>query len=229
MKRLVYMLLLVVPTCGLSQSTKHNPFFTVRGNIGIPKTLGNNKFHVTFNGVYDANVSANLRFSGDLFIGAGYASTSMRNNRTGAFAAVTTTNAGSLYYNTRLIGHGGFLKFGTDLMFDNNIGFASFSMNAGYMFFGYTNIEISRDTLKDNLPQVGKKFSAPYVQPEIAVSFLTDKMISFSVMMGYTTLFYKFDPKAARFNHVPVVQEAPNKRVMGWINLGFGFSILIPD
>jgi hypothetical protein len=65
------------------------------------------------------------------------------------------------------------------------------------------------------------------LQPEIAVNFLTDRRLSFSIILSYTTLFYFYDPKAPRFNQFEEINDLSNKAVMGWINIGFGFNILI--
>ncbi len=207
---------------------KQNPFFTIRGNIGIPKIVGSQMFRTSFNGVYEANLSFNFKFLQRAFVGVGYQNNLFVNNRNVFIKyrvpSGQSTSGTSISYDTQFINHAGFLKFGYDKYF-SNIGFFSYALNAGYTLAGYK--KIIPDTSQANQPFVSANFSAPYVQPEISANFLVEKFLSFSLMFSYTTVFYKFNPKAPRFNQVQQVQEKRNNYPMNWINLGFGFTVLI--
>jgi len=228
MRKILILIFLNGASIGFSQQQKKNAFFTIRGNIGIPKSVSSQMFRTAFNGVYEGNLSVNFRTFSNFFVGVGYQNSHFQNNKkVFAYYQSKTQNGNStgafLSYNTRMIGHAGFFKLGYDQFFDK--GYVSYSINTGMMMTNYQNVEV--DTNAANKPYVSKVFNAPYVQPELAVHFLADRALSFSIMFSYTTMFYKFDPKAPRFNAIEQVVETRNKYVMSWINLGFGFNIHI--
>lgn len=204
----------------MAQNAKQeNAPITIRGVIGIPRATSSEQFRKSFAGLYEANLSVNFRLPKNLFAGAGYQSTFFKNNDAIKYKYFNA----NIPYNTQLIGNSGFIKFGYDHPFSK--GFFSFSLNAGYSFFHYENV--NQDTSVANRPYVDTKFTAPYLQPEIAVSFLADRLLSFSILLSYTTLFYHYDPKAPRFNQFEEINDLSNTYVMSWINIGFGFNILI--
>ena len=101
----------------------------------------------------------------------------------------------------------------------------SYCLNSGFMQCNYSNVNL--DTNINNKPFGKLIFSAPYIQPEVSANFIVDNTISFSIMLSYTTLFSNFDPKAPRFNHFEEVKKTSNKYYMSWLNIGFGFNVLI--
>ena len=207
----------------IPQKKKQNPPFTIRGNIGIPKILSSERFKTAFSAVVQGAVSGNLRLFDNFYAGIGYEYCSFANNKK-EWSAQVITKQGAVFYKTNLTGHGGFLKIGYDNFF-SDIGYASYSLNAGFMSLNYTGI--LPDSIASNQSSVSTMFSAPYLQPEIAIHFLAEKAVSFSVFLGYTTLFYKFDARAPRFNDIAEVTKKRNNYFMSWINIGFGFNILI--
>lgn len=213
--------------CLSQEKQKENASFTIRGNIGIPRTISSKMFRTGFSGVYEGNLSLNFKLFSNFFAGLGYQNTFFQNNKQ-VFVfyqvpASQKTAGASLSYDTKIMGHGGFLKLGYDKFFDK--GYVSYSLNTGYAKMSYLNVY--DDSSAVNLPFIAKDFTAPFVQPEIAVNFLADRSLTFSLMLSYTTMFYKFDPKAPRFAHISQLEEQSNNYVMSWLNIGFGFNILI--
>ncbi len=220
MRKIVLLLVLFIPFVSLAQgSKKENAPVTIRGIIGISRATSSEQFRKSFAGLYEANISLNFKVNKNYFIGVGYQSDFFKNNESIKYKYYND----SVPYNTQLIGHGAFVKFGYDYFLEKN--YVSFVLNAGYSFFHYANV--NQDSSLANQPFVGTSFSAPYLQPEIAINFLTDRNLSFSIILSYTTLFYHFDPKAPRFNQFEQINDLSNKAVMGWFNIGFGFNILI--
>ena len=206
--------------CHAQKEGQENALFTIRGNIGIPRVISSEMFRTSFAGLYEGNLSLNLKLFNNFFVGVGYQNTQFQNNK---FLKFQYFNA-SIPYNTRLMCHGTFIKLGYDKFFSDK-GYASFNLNSGLMLNNYFNV--NADTSAANKPFVLKDFSAPYVQPEASINFIVEKHLSFSLMLSYTTLFYKFDPKAPRFAQFQDIKSTSNKYFMGWINIGFGFHILI--
>lgn len=219
-KLIVFLLILFSGVPAIAQGPKREGApFTVRGVIGIPRAISSAQFRTAFAGLYEGNVSVNAKLFSNFFVGLGYQNTHFKNS---GFLKYQYFNA-EIPYNTRLMGHCGFIKLGYDKFFEK--GFVSYSINTGVMLAQYQNV--NQDTSLANRPFVEPRFNAPFVQPEIGINFLADRSLSFSLILSYTTLFYKFDPKAPRFAQFGEVQEKKNNHVMSWINIGFGFNVMI--
>ena len=206
--------------------TKENPFFTIRGVVGIPKTTGSMMYRQSFSGIYEANLSLAFNLGKNFIGGVGYQNALFKNHKSFVFIK---TGTGSVSYNTQLIQHGAFLRLGYD-KFITEIAYINYSLNSGLLFCNYTGVV--NDTSLVNRPYGDVRFSAPYVQPEISFNFLAGEKqeLSFSLLFSYTTMFYKFDPKAPRFNHFgdpTAIYTKGNRYFMNWINIGLGFNILI--
>ncbi|MBA2612505.1 MAG: hypothetical protein H0U95_11070 [Bacteroidetes bacterium] len=221
MKRVLSALILCFSLFGFSQKEgQENALFTIRGNIGIPRVIGSQMFRTSFAGLYEGNLSLNVRLFGNFFVGAGYQNTQFQNNK---FLKFQYFNA-SIPYNTRLLSSGAFIKLGYDKFFSDK-GYATFSLNSGIMLNNYFNV--NADTSLANRPYGPTGFSAPYIQPETSLNFIVEKRLAFSIMLSYTTMFYKYDPKSPRFAHFQEVKDSRNRYFMNWINIGFGFTVLL--
>ncbi|PBQ30703.1 hypothetical protein CNR22_02580 [Sphingobacteriaceae bacterium] len=224
MRKTLLLLSLLFPLLVLSQARdKRSAPFTVRYNIGIQKSVSSQKFRTSFNGVLESNLSFNARLFSTFFVGVGYQYTHFQNNKE-VFVYYQAPNTGaSLSYNVRMVGNAGFVKLGYDKFFER--GFATFALNTGYSIVQYNNVV--QDSAEANRPFERAGFNAPFVQPEISVSFIADRSLTFSLMVAYTTMLYKFDPKAPRFNAIAQVQDKSNNYFMSWINIGFGCTVLL--
>ena len=228
-KPFILVLFFVFPSLLFSQGRdKRSAPFTVRYNVGIQKSVSSQKFRTAFNGIFETNLSFNARLFSNFFVGLGYQYSHFQNNKQ-VFVYYQAKNqngintGASLSYNTRMVGNAGFLKIGYDQFFEK--GFATFALNSGYSMVKYNNVV--QDSALANQPFIAKTFNAPYLQPEISVSFIADRSLTFSLMFSYTTMFYKFDPKAPRFNAIDELKDKSNNYFMSWINIGFGVTILM--
>jgi hypothetical protein len=203
---------------------KQNALFTIRGNIGIVRPISSQMFSTCFSGIYEANLSANLRLFGNFYAGVGYQSSYFQNSKFLKQQFFINSIHTSVPYSTNLIGNGAFFKLGYDKFFSDK-GYVSYSLNTGMLFAHYT--AVNADTSAVNRPYGALSFSAPYLQPEISINFIAEDHLSFSLMFSYTTLFTHFDPRAPRFNVFDEIRNANNRYVMSWINIGFGFNVLI--
>jgi len=129
-----------------------------------------------------------------------------------------------LSYNTKLMGHAGFIRLGYDRFFSKK-GYMSYALNSGAIKGVFMNVV--PDTSSRNMPLQPDYFIAPYLQPEVAANFIVDPTLSFSIMLSYTTVFAHFDPRSPRFNHIAEVNTKTNSYPMSWFNIGFGFNVLI--
>lgn len=132
----------------------------------------------------------------------------------------------SIPYDTRLLSDCPFVVFSYD-RFVKERSYVSYSIHYGYLIGRYTNI--NADTTAANKPFVPKDFAAQYVKPEISFNFIDkdNPWIAFNVSLAYTTLIYKYDAKAPRFNHFEELNKKSNSYYMSWLTFGFGLNILL--
>jgi hypothetical protein len=221
--RLLFILLLSAPGFLFSQMRdKRSAPFTLRFNIGIPQGISSGKFRTSFKSVLEGNVSYNARLFSEFFVGVGYQYTNFQNN-TNIFVESVTPLGYKITYNTHFVANSGFLKIGYDKFFEK--GFATVSLNAGYSSCQYTKVVM--DTTAANKPYGATSFNAPYLQPEFSVSFLADRSASFSLLLSYTTLFSRFDPKGPRFAGYEQIAAKSNNYFISWLNIGFGCTVLL--
>lgn len=228
MRKLLCFIMILLHICSFSQEKrKRSAPYSIRGNFGIPKSVSSQMFRTCFNGVYEGNISVNLRLFDNFSAGVGYTNMLFQNNKN-VFVYYTVptgqqTGGSTLSYNTKFMGHGGFLKVSYDKFFEK--GYFSYSLNVGYMKVNYFNVV--QDTTAPNRPYINPNFSAPIIQPGVEIHFLADRSVSFSIMLSYMNVLYKYDPKAPRFAHVDGVTDKKNNYIVSWINIGFGFNIMI--
>jgi hypothetical protein len=208
---------------------KQNSKITIRGCVGIPKTISSRMFHTCFNGIYEANLSGNVRLFGNFYVGLGYQNTFFQNNKQ-VFMFYTPNPSkaqqvsGTLSYNTKLMNHAGFIRLGFDKFFSDHA-YMSYAINSGLIYGQYTNIVV--DSSAENMPFVAKNFIAPYIQPEASINVVVDEHLSFSFLLSYATLIYKFDPKAPEFAHFEAVKGKSNNYFMSYLTIGVGFHVLL--
>lgn len=220
MRALLFIALLWATSYLAQNKQKELADFSIAGNFCIPSILSSDMYRTSFDGIYEMNLSVNKALGGGFFGGLGYQNVLFQNDEGLKYAYFNA----SIPYNTRLMGNGVFSRF-SYVRFFSAVGYMSYSMHAGYMMSHYYNV--NADTSVANRPYGAQKFNAPYLQPELAVNFIVDKTISFGVILSYTTLFSKFDPKAPRFNQFEEISSQSNNYVMSWLNFGFNFNVLL--
>lgn len=225
MRALGIFLIVLCAQLAVAQVEKSNVRYTIRGNIGIPKPLSSSRFRTSFTGVYEGNISVNMRLFKNVFAGVGYENTLHQNNKKiFVFYQPPNTQGIALSYDTRMLAQGYFLKIGNDKFFSET-GYMSYSLNSGLMNARYINV--IPDNSAANQPFTPAGFTSGYVQPEMSVNFNVERHLGFSVQLSYTTMFYRFNAKAPRFAHIGEVAEKKNNFIITWFNIGFGFTVLL--
>jgi len=219
--RVLFLTVFILPWLVQAQNKqKHLADFTIDGNFSIPGIISSKMYQKAFDGIYEMNFSVNKNLGGNFFVGLGYQNVLFQNDDSLKYSYFNA----SIPYNTRLMGHSVFARF-TYSRFFSDIGYLSYALNTGYMMAHYYNV--NADTSLANRPYGQTEFNTPYVQPEVSLNFIVDKTLSFGVILSYTTLFTKFDPKAPRFNHFEWISKSGNDYVMSWLNFGFSFNVLL--
>jgi ribosome-associated translation inhibitor RaiA len=127
MRHVILLAIFLVGAGARAQQVRRDalPAVTIRGNIGIQKPLTSAQFRQSFAGLYEGNVSANVRIAGNLSAGAGYQSTYFKTNE---FLRREITARASLPYRTSLISDAGFIRLGYDHFFKTN-GFIGYALS----------------------------------------------------------------------------------------------------
>lgn len=210
------------------------PRLSVRAAVTIPKVVSSQAFAASFSGIFDANISVNLRLFSNFTFGAGYDGTLFVNQ---------------LYFrqqgqNTRLQIHDGFLRLGYDYLATEKR-FWTFSLCSGVSYnlytgvsanSGYTGVPASPalTARNDSLNARPRSFFAPFLRPEIAINFLVEENFAFGIHVAYNYCLYTYDPRYCAFDvySFPINQPGQlkindvylrNRANMGWISFGFGF------
>lgn len=231
MQRFFILFSALLPFLISAQSRIKTPDFAVKGFVGIPQTISSNMFRTAFSGVYSLGASVDFRAFDNFFVGLGIKNTRFKNNE-GLFASqsypeldpVSGKPTGKiLLYNTRLDLSSGFVRFGYNKYFER--GYLSYALNVGVSMANYTRVIDSK--APENMPSVATSFQCGFLQPEISYNFLTDGRLNFSILTSYNILIKKFDPKAPRFNGIAEIRTAKNNMPISWLNLGFGFTVIL--
>lgn len=228
MKTALIALLLFAYFVGLTQEIqKESANITIRGYVGIPRAVGSKMFSKAFRGVYETSLNINFKIVKNTFVGLGYFNNLFEANPTVfvKYQAPAKKGGGAtIPYDTQMSNNGAYIKVGYDKFVTQEI-YTTVSVNTGYMFSNYSRI--IPDSSSANQPFVKSNFGAIFFQPELSAHFITEKILSFSLNIGHTTLFKKFDPKAPRFNQVQEVRDMRNNAPMNWLSISFGFAVLI--
>ncbi|MBK7311657.1 MAG: hypothetical protein IPI93_13005 [Sphingobacteriaceae bacterium] len=223
--RKIALILILFPLFFLGQekpAEKLNARFVIKTSAGIPKPITSNLFRKSFNGFYDLGISFNFRTVGNFYFGIGYQNVFFKNN---AYLKQQVYNA-SIPYDTRLLADIPFVAISYDKYFKSD-SYIKYSLNYGYILGKYTNV--NPDTSEKNKPLISKGFSGQYIRPEVSFNFIDkdNTWVSFSVMVSYTTLLYKYDPRSPRFAHFYELQPISNRYAMSWLTVGFGINVLL--
>lgn len=219
----------VSPTPKVAQ--KENSRFVIKVDAGVPKTITSTLFRKSFNGFYDASVSFNIRTAGNFYFGIGYQNVFFKANA--ALKMKTVTNSTVAFsYDTRVLGNCPFATLSYDRWIKDNA-YVTYGLSYGFIQAKYTSV--FDDSSAKNMPFITKGFSAQYIRPSINWNFIDrdNPWISFKVFIAYTTVLYKYDPRAPRLAHLELgTNDNPpklysNKYYMSWLTVGFGLNFLI--
>lgn len=197
------------------------------GAVNIPRVVGSQQFRYAFSGTYDFQLAATVKLFEGFRAGLGFSYTYFINNPD-IFSYKVTSGAAagaSVPYDTKFVSQSAFLALKYDRLLSKAI-FISPYLHTGMSFNNYANIYYPDPKPANTLSPY---FNAPWMQVGSCVNFISEKFLSFSVNLGYSLLLQKFNAEVPYFSEVTEIKYARNRSIMSWINIGFGFTIYIPD
>ncbi|MCD6068818.1 MAG: hypothetical protein K0S33_3644 [Bacteroidetes bacterium] len=169
---------------------------SIRFSGGVPNPLTSRLFRHTFVGIYEANLSVNLRIGDYLYAGLGFRNT-----------LLSVSNRNKFGSHTKMQMNSGFVRVGYDKYHSGRV-FSSFYMQAGYtqgLYTGAPNYD-----LKPQNPKSGFAF----FQPTYGINFFGDEAERLRVGFygGYNYMLWQFDPVQINLKDVdPDMNKYGNK------------------
>jgi hypothetical protein len=183
--------------------------FALRFSTTLPAPVSNAVLRTKFRGIYEMNMSFNMRLMDNFFAGFGFKSGLLGLN------AIPSPSTG-LDLNTKMQMYTGYLKLGYNKFHTENI-FSTFALNVGYnssFFTGVVNVAS---------PVLNKTFTSPLIEPEYSLNFAVEDNFSIGIFVSYNYMPTSFNPANIALQDVTSLAGLRTGSSTGIINFGFGF------
>ena len=186
--------------------------FAVRFSTTLPAPISNAVLRTKFRGIYEMNLSFNIRLADNFFSGFGFKSGLLGLNS----IPNPIASSGGLDLNTKMQLYTGYLKLGYNKFHTENI-FSTFALNLGYnssFFTGVVNVAS---------PVLNKTFSSVLIEPEYSLNFAIEDNFSIGIFVSYNYMPTAFNPANIALQDVTSISGLRTGSSTGIINFGFGF------
>jgi hypothetical protein len=184
--------------------------FSVRFSTTLPAPVSNAVLREKFRGIYEMNLSFNLRLSTNFFAGLGFKSGLLGLN------AIPDPNTG-LDLNTKMQLYTGYIKVGYNKFHTENI-FSSFALNMGYNSSFFTDV-----TNPKNETNLNKTFTSVLIEPEYSLNLAVEETFSIGIFLSYNYMPTVFNPANIALQDLTSITGLKTNSSTGIINFGFGF------
>ena len=184
--------------------------FAIRFSTTLPTPVSNAVLRTKFRGIYEMNLSFNIRLTTNFFSGFGF--------KSGLLGLNSIPNPGNnLPLNTKMQLYTGYWKVGYNKFHNENV-FSSFSLNLGYnssFFTGVVNFA--------NEPNLNKTYSSVLIEPEYSLNLAVEENFSIGIFLSYNYMPTAFNPTNIALQDVTSLAGLNTSKATGIINFGFGF------
>jgi hypothetical protein len=186
--------------------------FSVRFSTTLPAPVSNAVLRIKFRGVYEMNLSLNIRLTDNFFCGLGF-----KSGMLGLYNIPNPNSTGSLLdLNTKMQLYTGYIKIGYNRFHTENI-FSTFALNMGYNSSFFTNV------VNINAPIISTTFTSALIEPEYSLNFAVEDNFSFGIFLSYNYMPTVFNPTNIALQSVTSLSGLKTNSATGIINFGFGF------
>jgi len=183
--------------------------FSVRFSTTLPIPVSNAVLRTKFRGIYEMNLSFNIRLSNNFFSGFGF--------KTGLLGLNGIANPSTnLPLNTKMQLYTGYLKIGYNKFHNENV-FSTFSLNLGY------NSSFFMGVYNDKSPIIDKTFTSVLIEPEYSLNLAVQETFSIGIFLSYNYMPTIFNPANIALQDVTSLSGLKTGSSTGIINFGFGF------
>jgi hypothetical protein len=194
-----------IPDAPPSTPPKSIHLVSIRFSGGVPNPLTSGLFRHTFIGIYEANLSANIRIGNFMYAGLGY-----RN------ALLSVSNRNKFGSHTKLSLNCAYVRAGYDKYHSGRV-FSSFYMLAGYAQGLYTGV-----TDYDHIDE-SRHLGFAFIQPTYGINFFGDEAERFRVGFygGYNMMLWQYDPDQIDQSYIDAnMKNYGNKFNASWWIIG---------
>jgi hypothetical protein len=184
--------------------------FAVRFSTTLPAPVSNAVLRKKFRGIYEMNLSVNLRLTSNFFMGLGF-----KNGLLGLNSIPNPAN--NIDLNTKMQLHTGYVKVGYNKYHTENI-FSTFALNMGYNSSTFTGVVNPK-----NRPDLITTYNSMLIEPEYSLNFAIEENFSIGIFLSYNYMPTVFNPSNIALQDVTSLAGLKTSSVTGIINFGFGF------
>ncbi|HXD93153.1 MAG TPA: hypothetical protein VNX01_08050 [Bacteroidia bacterium] len=184
--------------------------FSVRFSTTLPAPVSNAVFRQKFRGIYEMNLSCNLRLTNNFFVGLGF--------KSGLLGLNNIPNpANNLDLNTKMQMYTGYVKVGINKYHTENI-FSTFAVNIGYNSSNFTGVVNPK-----NETGLITTYTSMLIEPEYSLNFAIEDNFSIGIFVSYNYMPTVFNPTNIALQDVTSLTGLKQTSATGIINFGFGF------
>ena len=188
--------------------------FAIRFSATLPAPVSNAVLRSKFRGLYEVNLSFNLRLANNFFGGFGF--------KNGLLALNSIPNpdtahsANDFDLKTKMHLYTGYLKIGYNKYHTENI-FSTFALNLGYNTSMFTNV------VNIKSPIINTMYGSMLIEPEYSLNFAVEDNFTIGIFVSYNYMPTVFNPTNIALQDVTSLTGLNQTHVTGIINFGFGF------
>jgi len=184
--------------------------FSVRFSTTLPAPISNAVLRTKFRGIYEMNISFNMRLSTRFFSGFGF--------KTGLLGLNGISSpATGLDLNTKMQLYTGYFKVGYNKFHNENV-FSTFALNLGYNSSFFTDV-----TNPKNETNINKTYSSFLIEPEYSLNLAVEETFSIGIFLSYNYMPTVFNPANIAMQDITSIAGLKTNSATGIINFGFGF------
>ena len=183
--------------------------FAVRFSTTLPIPVSNAALRTKFRGIYEMNLSFNIRLTNNFFTGFGF--------KSGLLGLNGIPNPStSVPLNTKMQLYTGYFKIGYNKFHNENV-FSTFALNLGYNSSFFTGI------YNDKSPVIDKTFTSYLIEPEYCLNLAIGETFSIGIFLSYNYMPTVFNPINIAMQDITSLSGLKTNSSTGVINFGFGF------
>jgi|GEM_PF-1183594 hypothetical protein len=184
--------------------------FAIRFSTTLPAAVSNGPLRAKFRGIYDMNLSANVRLTHNFFAGLGF-----KDGLLGLNAIPNPSN--NIDLNTKMHLYTSYVKLGYNKFHTENI-YSTFAVNIGYNKSVFTDVVNPKSE-----PNLITSYNSMVIEPEYSLNFAIEENFSIGIFLSYTYMPTAFNPYNIALQDVTSLAGLKTSSITGIINFGFGF------
>ncbi len=178
----------------------------IRGVAAVPNVLANSGFRHTFKGIYEANLSFNIRIVSGFSLGVGIKNT------------LISTQERLQNVNTRMQLYTAYVR-PSFTHFHSDKAYSALAVNLGYNNSFYTNVVPLHSAV------ISKEYNSLVFEPEYSINFAVEENFAIGIYVSYTFFATPFEAKNIAMQDYSSQSTLGNTKANGILNFGFSFHI----